>query len=90
MSLEVALVPECVECGARWFPADEERWRLYLDCDDELVWFCAACAERGQRRKREKQQRHAPILVHSEPRLVYSREQAAHVLGVSLATSTAM
>src|SRR6266545_1525495 len=54
-------------------------------------------ARRRQRRRREKEQRHAPKPVGalkldvgclSEPieRLVYSREQAAQALGVSLAT----
>lgn len=47
-------------------------------------------ASRRQRRKREKEQRHAPepIAVDDGPaeRLVYSREQAARILGVSLAT----
>ncbi len=41
---DVALIPECVECGDRWLPGDERRWRLYLGFDDELVWFCADCA----------------------------------------------
>ena len=26
----VALIPECVECEARWLPADEERWQAWL------------------------------------------------------------
>jgi hypothetical protein len=54
-------------------------------------------AKRRQQRKREKQQRHAPRSVTSlvaadvqaagsVERLVYSREQAAQALGVSLAT----
>lgn len=47
-------------------------------------------ASRRQRRRREKEQRHAPepIAVDDGPaeRLVYSREQAARILGVSLAT----
>jgi hypothetical protein len=51
-------------------------------------------ANRRQRRKREKVQRHVPQPVHAsgvEPGdairpLVYSREQAAQALGVSLAT----
>lgn len=53
MSAEsVALIPECAECEARWVPADEERWRLHLGCEEdldeipELVWLCAACSER--------------------------------------------
>lgn len=54
-------------------------------------------ATRKQRRKREKEQRHAPEplrlqrldgrqLEESVNRLVYSREQAAQALGISLAT----
>ena len=31
----VALVPKCVEC-AIWLPADSERWRAYLGCDEDL------------------------------------------------------
>lgn len=53
MSAEsVAIVPRCAECDARWLPADEERWRAYLGCDEhfdeplELVFYCADCAER--------------------------------------------
>ena len=50
----VALVPECVECGAIWLPADEERWRLVrVDLYEsvavnfyELAWYCRDCAER--------------------------------------------
>jgi len=26
----VGLIAECAECGARWLPADDERWRTYL------------------------------------------------------------
>lgn len=47
-------------------------------------------ASRRQRRKREKEQRHAPEPIpvddSSVEHLVYSREQAARILGVSLAT----
>jgi hypothetical protein len=32
----VALIPECVECNVRWLPADEERWRAYFGCDENL------------------------------------------------------
>ena len=51
MSAEtVALIPGCVECGARWLPTDDERWRTYLtDEDDEppaLAFYCPACAAR--------------------------------------------
>jgi predicted RNA-binding Zn ribbon-like protein len=51
-------------------------------------------AKRRQRRRREKEQRHAPQPVRVSAaelggpveRLVYSREQAAQALGISLAT----
>jgi hypothetical protein len=45
---QVALVPECAECGARWLPAEEERWRAYLPDDEpaEIVFYCGDCAER--------------------------------------------
>lgn len=42
---QVALTPECVECGAVWLPADDERWRLYI-VDDELAFYCRECAKR--------------------------------------------
>jgi hypothetical protein len=42
---QVAVVPECEECGAVWLPADPEHWRLVLGDVDELVWLCAACWE---------------------------------------------
>jgi hypothetical protein len=37
--------------GAAAFPADEERWRAYLGCDEhieepaELFFYCSECAE---------------------------------------------
>jgi hypothetical protein len=37
---QVALIPQCEECGAFWLPGDQERWRAYLDTDDEVVIFC--------------------------------------------------
>jgi hypothetical protein len=43
---QVALIPRCMECGDIWLPADEDRWRAYLDTDDELVFYCPECAER--------------------------------------------
>ena len=55
MSAErVAIVPECVKCGAVRLPADGERWRLVrVDLYEftsaygyELAWYCARCAER--------------------------------------------
>jgi len=47
----VVLIPKCAECDAIWLPADKERWRAYLGCDDldepaELVFYCAEFAER--------------------------------------------
>jgi hypothetical protein len=41
---QVALVPQCTECGEVWLPADEDRWRAYLDTDHELVFYCPECA----------------------------------------------
>jgi hypothetical protein len=32
----VALILRCTECEAAWLPADEERWRAYLCCDEDL------------------------------------------------------
>jgi hypothetical protein len=45
---KIALIPECVECEARWLPADPERWQAWLTDDDppELAFFCPECAER--------------------------------------------
>jgi hypothetical protein len=49
---DVALIPACTECDAVWLPADEDRWRAYLGCDEDLgepaevVFYCPACAER--------------------------------------------
>jgi hypothetical protein len=49
---QVALIPQCAECREVWLPADEDRWKAYLDTDDVLVFFCPECAKRefGQRR----------------------------------------
>ena len=44
----VALIPECVECGDRWLPADEERWQAHwIDDgrDEVLVFYGAECGE---------------------------------------------
>jgi hypothetical protein len=53
VSLEgVALIPKCVECGAVWLPADNERWQALLGCDEhldapaEVDFYCPECAER--------------------------------------------
>ncbi len=43
---QVALIPQCAECGEVWLPGDDDRWRAYLDTDDELVFYCPHCAER--------------------------------------------
>jgi hypothetical protein len=43
---DVASILRCSECGAVWLPADEERWRAYIDCDDEIQVFCPDCAVR--------------------------------------------
>jgi hypothetical protein len=43
----VALIPRCAECGARWLPADENRWSAYHTDDEppELAFFCRECAQ---------------------------------------------
>jgi hypothetical protein len=46
---QVALIPRCAECLDVWLPDDEERWRAYLDTDDEVVFYCPECAERELR-----------------------------------------
>jgi hypothetical protein len=51
VSLEgVALISSCVECGAVWLPADEERWRAYHGGDDldepAELFYCPECPER--------------------------------------------
>ena len=43
---QVALIPQCAECGEIWLSGDKERWRAYLDTDSELVFYCPECAER--------------------------------------------
>jgi hypothetical protein len=43
---QVALIPRCAECGEVWLPADHDRWRAYLDTNDELIFYCPECANR--------------------------------------------
>ena len=43
---QVALIPRCAECLVVWLPGDEERWRAYLNTDDELVFYCPEWADR--------------------------------------------
>lgn len=45
---QVALIPQCAECEARWLPADQERWRAYHTDDEppELAFYCPDCTER--------------------------------------------
>jgi hypothetical protein len=43
---QVALIARCIECGDLWVPADDERWRAYLDTDDKLVFYYSECAGR--------------------------------------------
>jgi uncharacterized Zn-finger protein len=43
---QVTQTPHCAECREVWLPDDHERWRAYLDTDDELVFYCPYCAER--------------------------------------------
>jgi hypothetical protein len=42
---QVALILRCAECLEVWLPDDDDRWRAYLDTDDELVFYCPECAE---------------------------------------------
>ena len=42
---QVAVIPQCVECGEFWLPVDKGRWRAYLDTANEVVIFCVECAE---------------------------------------------
>jgi len=48
----VAQIPRCEECDALWLPADPERWRAYLGCDEDLdepgerYFYCPECGER--------------------------------------------
>jgi hypothetical protein len=43
----VTWISVCAECGARWLPADEERWSAYLTDDEspELAFYCPKCGE---------------------------------------------
>ncbi len=43
---QFASIPQCAECHEVRLPDDEERWRAYLDTDDELVFYCPECAGR--------------------------------------------
>ena len=55
---QVALLPQCAECGELWLAGDPEPWRCYVvddGPDDKLVFYCPDCAEREfgvPRRKR--------------------------------------
>lgn len=42
---QVVLIPHCAECFEVWLQADDDRWRAYLDTNDELVFYCPECAE---------------------------------------------
>jgi hypothetical protein len=37
---QIAIIPQCAECRQVWLPQDEDRWRAYLDTEDELVFYC--------------------------------------------------
>lgn len=54
MSAEsVAFIPRCAGREAAWLPADSERWRAYLGCDEDLdepaevVLLCREWSSRG-------------------------------------------
>jgi hypothetical protein len=42
------LTVDCAECGKVWLPADSERRKAFLTCDEppELAFFCPDCAGR--------------------------------------------
>jgi hypothetical protein len=42
---QVALTPQCGECGLVWLPTEGDCWRCSFDSDG-LVLCCPACAER--------------------------------------------
>jgi hypothetical protein len=42
----VVLIPQCEECRRVWLAPDADRWRCYLDTDDELVFYSPHCAAR--------------------------------------------
>jgi hypothetical protein len=53
---QVALIPQCAECGEVRLPGRRGTLaRAYLDTDDEVVFYCPECAERefGEWRWRE-------------------------------------
>ena len=45
---QVALIPQCVECGAVWLAVNDDRWQAWLTDDEppELAFYCPECAER--------------------------------------------
>lgn len=48
---QVALIPRCAECEARWLPPDSKRWQAHLGGNDldeppEVAFYCPECAER--------------------------------------------
>ena len=54
MSAErVAFILRCAECRRVWLPEDDQRWRAYHACNEdlherpELVFYCPTCAERA-------------------------------------------
>jgi hypothetical protein len=51
---QVALVPQCAECGELWLPIDDDRWRAYLDADTEIVFSSALTAPSSSSTRRAK------------------------------------
>jgi RNase P subunit RPR2 len=43
---QLAVTAHCIECNEVWLPADEARWRAYLDTANKIVFYCAECARR--------------------------------------------
>jgi hypothetical protein len=48
---QVAVIPQCPECGELCLAGDADRWRAYLDTDDRLNFYCPdrAVREFGER-----------------------------------------
>jgi hypothetical protein len=46
---QVALIPQCAECGELWLAGEQDRWCRYViddGPDDQLVFYCPDCAKR--------------------------------------------
>lgn len=46
MSAErVAAILQCQECGRVWLPSEPDRWRCYLDEEDNLCFYGPSARE---------------------------------------------